>query len=174
MLFQPDDIKTLRQALGLTQAKFASKFSLSRGLVAQWETGKKSPTTDVHKILEQLKKEIPTDLLSCNVNTPGEIKALREALGLTQAALAKKLKSSKSLVKYWEKGKRSPSPFFQAKLKRLALQAKSSENSEGEQNVTSEEGGQNVTSEEGGQNVTSEEQEQIVTSEEQEQIITSE
>lgn len=50
---------------------------------------------------------------------------------------------------YWETGKRSPSPFFQAKLKRLALaegvvhashaQAKSSENSEGEKIVTSEE-----------------------------------
>jgi len=104
MSFQPDEIKALRQALGLTQAEFASKFSLSRSLVAYWEKGKKSPTEDVHKILEQLRKEIPTDLLSCNVNTPGEIKALREALGLTQAALAKKLKISKRLVRYWETG----------------------------------------------------------------------
>ena len=173
MEWKPDEIKASRQALGLTQAEFSKKFSLSQGLVAQWETGKKSPTYDVHKILEQLKKEIPTDLEGCNVNTPGEIKALREALGLTRAELAKKLKISKSLVKYWEKGKRSPSPKFWAKLKELTLQADKI-NAEGEQNVTSEEGGQIITSEEGGQIITSEEGGQIITSEEGGQIITSE
>jgi len=39
MSFQPDEIKTLRQALGKTFAEFASKFSLSQSLVAYWETG---------------------------------------------------------------------------------------------------------------------------------------
>ena len=99
MEFQPDEIKTLRQALGLTQAEFAKKFSLSQSLVAYWEKGKKSPTEDGNKILEQLRKEIPTYLELCNVNAPGEIKALREALGLTQAALAKKLKISERSVR---------------------------------------------------------------------------
>ena len=147
IVFSQDEIKNLRQALGLTQAEFSSKFSVSRGLVAQWETGKKSPTKDFHKIFEKERKEIPTYLERCNVNTKGEIKALREALGLTQAALAKKLKISKRLVRYWETGKRSPSPFFQAKLKRLASALRNnSENSEGEQNVNSSEEEQIVTS----------------------------
>jgi DNA-binding transcriptional regulator YiaG len=99
MEWKPSEIKTLRQALGLTQAEFAKKFSLSQSLVAYWEKGKKSPTEDGNKILEQLRKEIPTYLELCNVNAPGEIKALREALGLTQAALAKKLKISERSVR---------------------------------------------------------------------------
>jgi len=173
--FSPDEIKNLRQALGLTQAEFAKKFSVSQSLVAQWETGLRRPTTDVHKILEQRRSEIPTDLEHRNINTPLKIKALREALGLTQAALSSKLKISKRLVRYWETGKRSPSPFFQAKLKRLASALRNkSANSEGEQIMTSEEGEQIVTSEEEEQIITSEEEEQIITSEEEEQIITSE
>ena len=134
MSFQPDEIKALRQALGLTQAPFASKFSVSRRLVAYWERGEKSPTKDFQKKLEQRRSEMPTDLERCSsrchtfeafrVNTPGEIKALREALGLTQAALSSrpvwracdaltrrlplrtslKLKISERLVRYWETG----------------------------------------------------------------------
>ena len=190
MEWKPSEIKALRQALGLTQAEFSKKclvvsttipkvlskqqkkFSLSQGLVAQWETGKKSPTEDGNKILEQLRNEIPTDQKPSFLSAPLEIKALREALGLTRAELAKKLKISKCLVKYWEKGKRSPSPKFWAKLKELTLQADKI-NAEGEQNVTSEEGGQIITSEEGGQIITSEEGGQIITSEEGGQIITS-
>jgi len=78
MEFQPDEIKTLRKALGLTQAEFAKKFSLSQSLVAYWETDKKSPTEDFHKILEQLKKEIPTYLENRFLSAPDEIKALRK------------------------------------------------------------------------------------------------
>ena len=147
MSWKPSEIKALRQALGLTQAQFAKKLSVSRRLVAYWERGEKSPTKDFQKKLEQRRSEMPTYLERCNVNTPGEIKALREALGLTQAALAKKLKISKRLVRYWETGKRSPSPFFQAKLKRLASALRNnSENSEGEQNENSSEEEQIVTS----------------------------
>ena len=185
MEWKPEEIKTLRQALGLTQAEFAKKFSLSRSLVAYWEKGKKSPTEDGNKILEQLKKEMPTDLEHRFLNTPCgrehalsafsrgvslanlplKIKALREALGLTQAALAKKLKISERLVRYWETGKRSPSPFFQAKLKQLTK--------EQEQNVTDDEQEQNVTDDEQEQNVTDDEQEQIITSEGGGQNVTS-
>ena len=50
IVFSQDEIKNLRQALGLTQAEFAKKFSLSRGLVAQWETGKKSLANSMSKV----------------------------------------------------------------------------------------------------------------------------
>jgi transcriptional regulator with XRE-family HTH domain len=77
---------------------------------------------------------------------PDEIKTLRQALGLTQAEFAKKFSLSQSLVAYWETGKRSPGPLFKAKLKRLAsdgIHRNSSENSEGEQNVTSDSNSKN-------------------------------
>jgi len=51
--------------------------------------------------------------------SPDEIKDLRKALGLTQMKFAKKLGTNQIRISRWEKGKESPSEFYQKKLYRL-------------------------------------------------------
>ena len=40
----PNRIRQIRQAVGDNQAEFAKRFSMQRGAVALWESGKSSPT----------------------------------------------------------------------------------------------------------------------------------
>jgi len=136
--FSPDEIKNLRQALGLTQAKFANKLRVSRVVVAYWETGKKIPSRISEAKLEKLAlslnckltppKPAPTlegSLWQSKENlawTPEAIKNFRRLIGWTQAQLATALQTSQDIISQWEAGKYRPSPEHQLKLDQLATQ----------------------------------------------------
>lgn len=55
--------------------------------------------------------------------TPGYIRTLREALGLTQAELGERIGVNKMTVARWEWGKLRPRPGAAAALNRLRIQA---------------------------------------------------
>jgi DNA-binding transcriptional regulator YiaG len=54
--------------------------------------------------------------------SPAELKTLRAALALSQAALAKRLGVQPGAVVRWETGVRSPPPYLRLALERLAEQ----------------------------------------------------
>jgi len=54
-----------------------------------------------------------------------EIKALRQALGLTQEALARRIGVSWSTVAKWEMGRSNPSPLAREKIDKLQDEARS-------------------------------------------------
>ncbi len=54
MAITADEIKELRARLRLTQADLADRVGLSREAVAQWETGRNSPSGSAEKLLRQL------------------------------------------------------------------------------------------------------------------------
>jgi len=138
MAFSPDEIKKLRKALGLSQAKFANKLRVSRVIVAYWETGKKTPSRISEAKLEKLaqslnckltpSKPAPTleeSLYQSKENiawTPEAIQNLRRLLGWTQDKLATALLTNQPIVAQWEAGKYRPSEEHQNQLDFLATQ----------------------------------------------------
>jgi DNA-binding transcriptional regulator YiaG len=54
--------------------------------------------------------------------TPGTIRDLRAALGLSQEALARRLKVSTAAVRAWEAGRRNPRGLYRDALLRLMRQ----------------------------------------------------
>jgi DNA-binding transcriptional regulator YiaG len=53
----PGYIRTLRGALGLTQARLAERIGVDRMTVARWEWGKVAPRADAAKALDKLRRE---------------------------------------------------------------------------------------------------------------------
>jgi len=53
-----DEIKKLREALGLTQTKFAKKLKTQKTRISKWENGKESPSEFYQKKLDRLKSKI--------------------------------------------------------------------------------------------------------------------
>ena len=56
--------------------------------------------------------------------SPDEIRAWREAIGWSQADLARALSIAAATVSRWEAGERSPPPFVRLALERLAQKLK--------------------------------------------------
>lgn len=52
----PGYIRTLREALGMTQAQMAERIGVSKMTVARWECGKMSPGDEAVAALEKLRK----------------------------------------------------------------------------------------------------------------------
>jgi len=133
-----DEIKELRTALGLSQAKFAKKLGVSRRVVAYWETGKKIPNRISEAKLEKLSQSLNCELTppkpaptlekslwqsSENIAwTPEAIQNLRRILGWTQQQLATALQTSQDIISQWEAGKYRPSEAHQKQLDQLATQ----------------------------------------------------
>ena len=44
LLFRPDQIKELREGLGLTQQEFADRIGVAKQSVSSWETGTSEPS----------------------------------------------------------------------------------------------------------------------------------
>ena len=59
--------------------------------------------------------------------SPGEIKRLRETLGLTQQHFAAVMCVAFATVNRWEKGRCVPSPVFRLRLRELRLRLKKCE-----------------------------------------------
>jgi putative transcriptional regulator len=49
--FAPEEIKTMRQKLKMTQETFAASFCFSTSNVKQWETGKRNPDASARALL---------------------------------------------------------------------------------------------------------------------------
>lgn len=85
-----DNIRSLRKKTGMSQVEFAQKFNISKGTIAMWETGKRSP--DISTILRLAEFfGVTTDAL-CGVdkavntdNSPAGIKI--PVLGIVQAGI---------------------------------------------------------------------------------------
>lgn len=53
-----DEIKSLRQALGLTQAEFALKIGVSMMTVSRWERGETQPSPLAQALISQLQNSV--------------------------------------------------------------------------------------------------------------------
>lgn len=54
---KPDEIKALRNDLGLTKVKFARKLQVSEKTISNWESGKNIPMEILVERLERLRKK---------------------------------------------------------------------------------------------------------------------
>ncbi len=142
MAWTPDEIKDLRQALGLTQAKFAKKLKTQRTRVTKWETGKESPSEFYQKKLDRLLNKIEEaekyivsgnepasppegSLHQSQENyawTPSAIQSFRRVQGWTQQQLAQACATSQDIISQWETGKYRPRKEHQKFLDKLATQ----------------------------------------------------
>ena len=148
------EIKELRQKLGLSQRQFANRLGVSQNLIWYWETGKKSPSKDWEEKIALLAKKENAD--NQNVDNQNVDNQNVDNQNVDKESVAQVVNQEESVAS-----------------EDVASENVTEENVT-DQNVTSEEGEQNVTSEEGEQIMTSEEGEQIMTSEEGEQNVTSE
>ena len=57
-------------------------------------------------------------------SSPGHVKTLRESLGLTQQALANKLRLTGQTISRWERGDTQPSAAALKKLRKIQLSAR--------------------------------------------------
>ena len=53
-----DEIRKLRETLGLTQEEFAKKLGADRVTIARWESGKSKPTGLYSRALEKLQATV--------------------------------------------------------------------------------------------------------------------
>jgi transcriptional regulator with XRE-family HTH domain len=102
-----DHLRKKRLGLKLLQRDIAQKLGVDKTSVHNWERNLTKPSiTLIPKILNFLKYnpfETPTGSLG------EKIKAYRRIIGLSQKALAKRLKIDPTTLARWEKGKGRPS-----------------------------------------------------------------
>lgn len=72
-------LKELRSAKGLTQEQLANDINVTKGAVAMWETGKRTPDTDMLKTLSQYFR-VTVDELIGNEHEPTESSNIAEIL----------------------------------------------------------------------------------------------
>jgi len=60
----PKRVKILRTALGLTQRQFAAEFRVSPGAVALWESGARTVSGPITKLIELYEQKYKTKLKS--------------------------------------------------------------------------------------------------------------
>ena len=53
------DVKTIRQALGMTQERLAQKLGVSFVTISRWELGKSKPSPMAIQKLDKLEKSLP-------------------------------------------------------------------------------------------------------------------
>jgi len=116
-----DDVKALRQKIGLTQAELAQLLGVSTAAVTSWESGRTSPARDKRRGLAEIRQLSRSEVLArlgrseelATVEakggiSPEEIRALRKQAGLSQAQLAARLGVSVNSVSNWETGNTAP------------------------------------------------------------------
>ena len=113
------DVKRLRKSLGLTQTALAGLVGVSAAAVTAWETGKTTPSRENRRALGALTQK-PRAEIDAKLSRTGvaaareaalsaeEVRRIREAAGLSQRALARKLGVSVNSVSNWETGRTEP------------------------------------------------------------------
>lgn len=124
--FTPDEIRRLRGKLGVTQREMAERMGVSPASITNWERGETQPGRQSRRALQGLQEEIregqmETDRETGEGMSPGDIRALREKLGLSQVELAEQLGVSAPTVSNWETGTTRPRPANLAQLRELAV-----------------------------------------------------
>ncbi len=113
------DIKRMRKGLGLTQTAMAKLIGVSAAAVTAWETGKTMPSRESRRALGQLagrpRAEVDEQLSRSGLLPAPEatlsgddIRSLRQATGMSQRDLARKLGVSVNSVCNWETGRTEP------------------------------------------------------------------
>ena len=72
-------IKELRKEKGLTQVELAKALNVSKGAIAMWETGKRTPTFEYLRPMSMLFNRDP-DYILCYSDDPSPIKLPEERL----------------------------------------------------------------------------------------------
>lgn len=84
-------IRAYRKASGLTQVDFAEKFNISKGTIAMWETGKRTPDTETMMKIANFFGVTTDELLGLNPNRYEDIPAGKgikiPVLGKVQAGI---------------------------------------------------------------------------------------
>ena len=113
--FTTRTLPALRARLNLTQHQAARLLEVSPITIGAWETGRSKPRGENLAKIVAL-RSISQDAVNAALGReaipepmePGQIKALRDKLGLTQADLAKLADASSASITAWESGKTTP------------------------------------------------------------------
>jgi DNA-binding transcriptional regulator YiaG len=119
-------LKSLRKRFNLTQEELAELLDVSSGTVTLWETGKTRPqehnAAKIITLREMSKSEVDEVLgrtPSAAEVAPGDIRELRERLGLTQKDMAELLEVSSSSITNWEAGRATPGRKSRKRIEQL-------------------------------------------------------
>jgi DNA-binding transcriptional regulator YiaG len=115
-----DDIRALRDRLGLTQGQMAEQVGVSVNTIAGWEAGRTSPRAGNLEALAELGEQGPDESkFTAGAGTAPsaeEIRTFRQKNGLSQAEFAQKTGVSANTVSNWERGETMPRGKSLAKL----------------------------------------------------------
>ena len=134
----PEEVKSIRSALGMTQYEIAAKLKIKETRYKNWEQGRvKTPAAFIKKIRAQLPAaeprktaEIPASNTAVSRTAaksaaiqPKELQALREELGLSRREMANALNIKKNRYSNWEYGVAHAAPQFVRRMRQM-LEAK--------------------------------------------------
>jgi DNA-binding transcriptional regulator YiaG len=123
-------LKRLRGTLGPTQEKLAQKLGIDESTVAGWERRDNMPVGSYRKLLEDFiagEGRLPTcpgtTVPAKSALSARKITALRQKLGLTKAALARRIGINVNTLWRWERGDRKPHGLHRTILQDLIREA---------------------------------------------------
>ena len=110
-----EQIRQLRQTLGMTQKQMAAEYMTKEGTWRNWEYGKNNPPVDTAKSLLKKYEEVFGVIreeqfkMAVHSQSPEMLLERRKAAGLSRAELAVKIGVSESTIANWENRKTTPS-----------------------------------------------------------------
>lgn len=106
-----EGIRYRRTLLGLSQWELAERMGTTENVISRWETGRHRPTAgSMARLAEALSCSVAV-LYGAPISQFGlaeQIRARREALGITQEQLAELVGISRITISQWERGKNKP------------------------------------------------------------------
>ena len=110
-----DHLKRRRLDLGLEQAQVAEILGVHLNTVQTWERNHKAPYARHVPRIHSFLGYCPVD----HEPFPARLRCVREALGLGQRELARRLGTSQQVLKDWEHGRYRPSARFRVGIRKL-------------------------------------------------------
>jgi DNA-binding transcriptional regulator YiaG len=120
----PGEIRAVRERLGLSQAELARLVGVSVAAAGAWERGQSAPRGSSLEALAQVRDmtreqadgrlgrkaaaEGAGEEAGAPAISPQEVRQIRQAAGMSQRAMAVKLRVSKNTISNWETGASSP------------------------------------------------------------------